>query len=189
MLNNAGIGIAGPFMDTDWDDWRRIIDINLMGVVHGSRLFGRAMIDSGLGGQIVNTASAAAFQPTIDLPAYATSKAAVLMLSECLRAELARVRDRGHRGMPRGDRDQHHPRDRVRREARGRPGAAARAGDRGSTSGATSPPSRWRPRSCEAIGADRPIAVVTPEAKAMRLLSRFAPALLRRLARVEALPG
>ena len=89
VVNNAGIGVAGAFLDTGFDDWRRVLDVNLMGVVHGCRLFGRAMTQRGEGGHIVNTASAAAFTPTRSLPAYATSKAAVLMLGECLRAELA----------------------------------------------------------------------------------------------------
>jgi short-subunit dehydrogenase len=47
------------------------------------------MREHGEGGQIVNTASAAAFTPAKSLSAYSTTKAAVLMLSECLRAELA----------------------------------------------------------------------------------------------------
>jgi len=50
--------------------------------------FARQMIDQGRAGHIVNVASAAAFMPSRMLPAYATSKSAVLMFSECLRAEL-----------------------------------------------------------------------------------------------------
>lgn len=60
-----------------------------MGVIHGCRIFGKQMAERGQGGHIVNTASAAAYLPSKTLPAYSTSKAAVLMLSECLRAELA----------------------------------------------------------------------------------------------------
>ncbi|MFG2001270.1 SDR family oxidoreductase [Spirillospora sp. NPDC048911] len=89
VVNNAGIGMAGAFLDHSVEDWRRVLDVNLWGVVHGSRLFGARMAEQGQGGHIVNTASAAAFTPSRTLPAYATSKAAVLMLSECLRAELA----------------------------------------------------------------------------------------------------
>jgi len=89
VVNNAGIGLGGPFLETTAADWQRIIDINLGGVIHGSRLFGRAMVERGAGGQIVNTASMAAFMPTKDLGTYAATKAAVLMLSECMRAELA----------------------------------------------------------------------------------------------------
>ena len=42
VVNNAGIAVAGSFLDTTPEDWQRIVDINLMGVVHGCRLFGRA---------------------------------------------------------------------------------------------------------------------------------------------------
>ncbi|MBA0052743.1 SDR family oxidoreductase [Streptomyces sp. AJS327] len=89
LVNNAGIGIAGSFLDTSAEDWRKTLDVNLWGVIHGCRAFGRRMAERGQGGHIVNTASAAAFQPSRVMSAYSTSKAAVLMLSECLRAELA----------------------------------------------------------------------------------------------------
>ncbi|MFJ1809014.1 MULTISPECIES: SDR family oxidoreductase [unclassified Streptomyces] len=89
LVNNAGIGLSGSFFDTTPEDWRRVLDVNLWGVIHGCRLFGRQMAERGQGGHIVNTASAAAYLPSKVLPAYSTSKAAVLMLSECLRAELA----------------------------------------------------------------------------------------------------
>jgi NAD(P)-dependent dehydrogenase (short-subunit alcohol dehydrogenase family) len=92
LVNNAGIGHGGAFMDTTTAEWKRVLDVNLWGVIHGCLLFGRAMAERGQGGHIVNIASAAALQPSRALPAYSTSKAAVLMLSECLRAELA---DRG----------------------------------------------------------------------------------------------
>jgi NAD(P)-dependent dehydrogenase (short-subunit alcohol dehydrogenase family)/pimeloyl-ACP methyl ester carboxylesterase len=89
VVNNAGIGIGGPFLDTTHADWERIIGVNLWGVVHGSRLFAGQMVRAGVEGQIVNLASAAAYSPSRILPAYSTTKAAVLMLSECMRAELA----------------------------------------------------------------------------------------------------
>ncbi|WP_431920014.1 SDR family oxidoreductase [Nonomuraea jabiensis] len=89
VVNNAGIVVAGAFLDHTVDDWRRTIDVNLWGVIHGCRLFGAAMVERGEGGHIVNVASLAAFAPSRLLPAYSTSKAAVKMLSDCLRAELA----------------------------------------------------------------------------------------------------
>ncbi|NIG06654.1 SDR family oxidoreductase, partial [Burkholderia sp. Tr-849] len=89
VINNAGIGMAGGILDTSTRHWERILHVNLWGVIHGSRLFAQQMAARGSGGHIVNTASAAAFGPSRDLPAYATTKAAVLMLSECMRAELA----------------------------------------------------------------------------------------------------
>jgi NAD(P)-dependent dehydrogenase (short-subunit alcohol dehydrogenase family)/pimeloyl-ACP methyl ester carboxylesterase len=89
LVNNAGVGQAGAFLDTPSDEFQRVLDINLNGVVHGCRAFAPMMVDRGLGGQIVNLASLAAFTPQRGMGAYSTSKAAVLMFSECLRAELA----------------------------------------------------------------------------------------------------
>ena len=89
IVNNAGIGVAGPFLDTPLADLERIVGVNLWGVVHGCRLFGEQLVQRRRGGHIVNVASAAAFAPSTILPAYSMTKSAVLMLSECLRLELA----------------------------------------------------------------------------------------------------
>ncbi|MBV8195221.1 MAG: SDR family NAD(P)-dependent oxidoreductase [Candidatus Dormibacteraeota bacterium] len=92
IVNNAGIGVAGPFLSTPPEVLDRLVGVNLWGVVHGCRLFGSRLMERGRGGHIVNVASAAAFAPSAILPAYSMTKAAVLMLSECLRAELAQHR-------------------------------------------------------------------------------------------------
>ena len=89
VVNNAGIGMAGGIVDTSERDWQRILHVNVWGVIHGARLFAKQMVARGQGGHVLNTASAAAFAPSRDLAAYATTKAAVLMLSECMRGELA----------------------------------------------------------------------------------------------------
>jgi NAD(P)-dependent dehydrogenase (short-subunit alcohol dehydrogenase family) len=89
VVNNAGIVITGSFLDHSEEDWQQIVGVNLLGVVRGCRLFGAQMAQHGKGGHLVNIASAAAFAPGLGLPAYSATKAAVLMLSECLRAELA----------------------------------------------------------------------------------------------------
>ena len=89
VVNNAGIAVVGPLLAHTEEDWQRIIGVNLLGVARGCRLFGAQMAERGTGGHLVNIASAAAFAPSATLPAYATTKAAVRMLSECLRAELA----------------------------------------------------------------------------------------------------
>ncbi len=187
VVNNAGIGIAGSFLDTGFDEWRKIIDVNLMGVVHGCRLFGQALVQRGEGGHIVNTSSAAAFTPNTALAAYSTTKAGVLMLSECVRAELAPsgvgvtavcpgvvatniTRATEYVGKLAADQDR--LRDTVSRFYERR----------------NFTPDRVAAEIVEAIGTDKPVAVVTPEAKVMQALSRFAPAVLRRLARVDATP-
>jgi NAD(P)-dependent dehydrogenase (short-subunit alcohol dehydrogenase family)/pimeloyl-ACP methyl ester carboxylesterase len=89
VVNNAGVGLAGPFLDTAVADWERVIDVNLWGVIHGCRAFAPMLAERAEGGQLVNLASAAAFLPSKTLSAYATTKSAVLTLSACLRAELA----------------------------------------------------------------------------------------------------
>lgn len=89
VVNNAGIGMAGGMLDTSVAEWDKLLKVNLWGVIHGSRLFARQMINNARRGSIVNVASAAAFAPNRKLTAYSTSKAAVHMLTECLRAELS----------------------------------------------------------------------------------------------------
>lgn len=88
VVNNAGIGVAGGFLDTPAEQFDRVLDVNLGGVVNGCRSFSRLMVDRGTGGHIVNVASMAAYAPLQSLTAYCTSKAAVYMFSDCLRAEL-----------------------------------------------------------------------------------------------------
>lgn len=88
VVNNAGIGQAGEFLDTPVDHWDRVLDVNLGGVVNGCRAFGKRLVERGTGGHIVNVASMASYSPSKSLNAYCTSKAAVYMFSDCLRAEL-----------------------------------------------------------------------------------------------------
>jgi NAD(P)-dependent dehydrogenase (short-subunit alcohol dehydrogenase family)/pimeloyl-ACP methyl ester carboxylesterase len=88
VVNNAGIGQAGRFLDTPAEQFDRVLDVNLGGVVNGCRSFGRRLVERGTGGHIVNVASMAAYAPLQSLSAYCTSKAATYMFSDCLRAEL-----------------------------------------------------------------------------------------------------
>jgi NAD(P)-dependent dehydrogenase (short-subunit alcohol dehydrogenase family) len=87
VVNNAGIGQAGRFLDTPASEWDRVLDVNLGGVVNGCRSFGRRLVERGTGGHVVNVASMAAYAPLAAMNAYCTSKAAVYMFSDCLRAE------------------------------------------------------------------------------------------------------
>ncbi len=88
-VNTAGIGQAGAFLDTPADQWERVLDVNLGGVVNCCRAFGKRLVERGTGGHIVNVASMASYSPSKSLNAYCTSKAAVYMFSDCLRAELS----------------------------------------------------------------------------------------------------
>jgi NAD(P)-dependent dehydrogenase (short-subunit alcohol dehydrogenase family) len=88
VVNNAGVGQAGLFLDTPREQFDRVLDINFGGVVNCCRSFGRRLVDRGTGGHIVNVASMAAYAPQQSMNAYSTSKAAVFMFGDCLRAEL-----------------------------------------------------------------------------------------------------
>lgn len=88
VVNNAGVGHAGFFLDTPAEEFDRVLDINFGGVVNGCRAFGKRLAERGTGGHIVNVASMASYTPVSVMNAYCTSKAAVFMFSDCLRAEL-----------------------------------------------------------------------------------------------------
>ncbi|MFH8657719.1 SDR family oxidoreductase [Streptomyces afghaniensis] len=184
LVNNAGIGLSGSFFDTTPEDWKKVLDVNLWGVIHGCRLFGRRMAERGQGGHIVNVASAAAYQPSRALPAYSTSKAAVLMLSECLRAELAgqgigvtavcpgfvntAITSTAHfAGVDAGE------------EKRLQQRAARLYGLR------NYPPEKVAAAILRAVVRNEAVVPVTPEARGARWLSRFAPGALRGFARVK----
>ncbi|MFI8198023.1 SDR family oxidoreductase [Streptomyces sp. NPDC085942] len=184
LVNNAGIGLSGPFLETTAEEWKKVLDVNLWGVIHGCRFFGKQMADRGQGGHIVNTASAAAFQPSRALPAYSTSKAAVLMLSECLRAELAEkaigvsaicpgIVDTGITGTARFTGVDAAEQDRLRKRA------AKLYGRRGY------PPEKVADAILRAVVRNQAVVPVTPEARGLRLLSRLSPGALRSLARLK----
>ncbi len=88
LVNNAGVGVGGPFLDASVDDWDWLMGVNLDGVAYGCRAFGAKMV-ARRHGHIVNVASGAAFAMSRDLAAYCASKAAVVALSRCLRADWA----------------------------------------------------------------------------------------------------
>jgi NAD(P)-dependent dehydrogenase (short-subunit alcohol dehydrogenase family) len=88
LVNNAGVGIGGGFLDTSLADWDWIVGINLMGVVHGCHFFVPPMVRRGRGGHVVNLSSAAGYLASAALAAYCTTKFGVLGLSEALRDEL-----------------------------------------------------------------------------------------------------
>jgi NAD(P)-dependent dehydrogenase (short-subunit alcohol dehydrogenase family)/pimeloyl-ACP methyl ester carboxylesterase len=88
VVNNAGIGHAGLFLDTPAEEYDRVLAINFGGVINCCRSFGRRLVDRGTGGHIVNVSSMAAYSPQQSMNAYSTSKAAVFMFGDCLRAEL-----------------------------------------------------------------------------------------------------
>ncbi|MDF3142219.1 MULTISPECIES: SDR family oxidoreductase [unclassified Streptomyces] len=184
LVNNAGIGLSGSFFDTTPEDWKKVLDVNLWGVIHGCRLFGKQMAERGQGGHIVNTASAAAYQPSKALPAYSTSKAAVLMLSECLRAELA-GQGIGVTAICPGlvntniTSTAHFAGVDAEEEKRRQKKSARLYGLR------NYPPEKVADAILRAVVRGEAVVPVTPEARGAYLMSRFTPRALRRIARLE----
>jgi NAD(P)-dependent dehydrogenase (short-subunit alcohol dehydrogenase family) len=90
MFNNAGISgsMARRFLDDDLEDFRRVMAVNLLGVMVGSQRAARHMATSG-GGSIINTSSIAALKPGPGLMSYRAAKAAVVHLSRSLAIDLA----------------------------------------------------------------------------------------------------
>jgi len=86
IFNNAGIGVAGEAHDVSYDDWCRVIDINLYGEVNGVLAAYPVMVKQGFG-HIVNTASLAGLIPVVALTSYTTSKYGIVGLSNALHIE------------------------------------------------------------------------------------------------------
>ena len=90
-VNNAGIVNGGNSWELSLDDWRRVLDVNLWGVIHGVRSFVPRILESGAEGHVVNVASMAAVLPRERIGPYTVAKHGVLGLSDVLRAELAAI--------------------------------------------------------------------------------------------------
>jgi NADP-dependent 3-hydroxy acid dehydrogenase YdfG len=89
LVNNAGVGLGGPFLATSLDDWDWVLGVNLRGVVHGCHYFIPKMVERGTGGHVVNIASILGIYAAPSASAYVASKFAVRGLSQSLREELA----------------------------------------------------------------------------------------------------
>jgi NAD(P)-dependent dehydrogenase (short-subunit alcohol dehydrogenase family) len=90
-VNNAGIVNGGQSWELPLDDWHRVLDVNLWGVIHGVHSFVPLILASGEAGHVVNTASMAAVLPVRGIGPYTVAKHGVLGLSDVLRAELEAI--------------------------------------------------------------------------------------------------
>jgi NAD(P)-dependent dehydrogenase (short-subunit alcohol dehydrogenase family) len=89
VCNNAGVAGGSGIDNISLETWRWVLDVNLTGVVHGIRAFLPHIRAHGEGGHIVNTASMAGLQSGLGFSPYATSKFAVVAMSEGLAKQLA----------------------------------------------------------------------------------------------------
>lgn len=88
LVNNAGVAVAGSFVGMELHLWDWSLGVNVKGVVHGCHFFLPRMIERKKGGHVVNVASAAGLVAPKGMAVYATTKFAVVGLSDVLRAEL-----------------------------------------------------------------------------------------------------
>jgi NAD(P)-dependent dehydrogenase (short-subunit alcohol dehydrogenase family) len=89
LHNNAGIGHAGNIEATTYEDWQRVIAVNLLGVAYGVQAFVPRMLAQGRRACVINTASMAGIVPTAKMAPYCASKFGVVGMSESLNAELS----------------------------------------------------------------------------------------------------
>ncbi len=176
LMNNAGVGLGGGFLDTTLDDWDWIVGINLMGVVHGCHLFVPPMVKRGRGGHVINVASAAGYLATEALSAYSTTKFGVVGLSEALHDELGR-HGIGVTVICPGIIDTH-----ITRTSRLRgPGASEENRQRmiDVYRRRNYTPQRVAQNILKAVQRGRLLAPITPEAWSMYALKRLSPRLMR----------
>jgi NAD(P)-dependent dehydrogenase (short-subunit alcohol dehydrogenase family) len=88
-VNNAGVSVLAPIVDTEPDDIRRMLDVNLLGTVHGLQTAARWFLGERRGGRIVNIASELGVQAFPYLGGYAATKFAVVGLTQAAALELA----------------------------------------------------------------------------------------------------
>jgi NAD(P)-dependent dehydrogenase (short-subunit alcohol dehydrogenase family) len=88
-VNNAGIQQFAGIWDLSLQDWHRVIDVDLWGVIHGVRSFVPRMIAGGDEGHVVNVASIASLLPIQNIAPYTVAKHGVLGLTDVMREELA----------------------------------------------------------------------------------------------------
>jgi NADP-dependent 3-hydroxy acid dehydrogenase YdfG len=88
LFNNAGVGHSGLFVDCELADWKLMLDVNVMGVVHGINAFLPRMLKQTGPCHIINTASGAGIIPMPRAAPYCAAKHAVVGLSQSLAAEL-----------------------------------------------------------------------------------------------------
>ncbi|MGE6415214.1 3-ketoacyl-ACP reductase [Planococcus kocurii] len=87
LINNAGIGKYGPFLELDPKDWKQMIDVNLMGMYYVTRTVLPQLINKN-GGDIINISSSSGLRGTIGSSAYSASKFGVLGMTESLSQEV-----------------------------------------------------------------------------------------------------
>jgi NAD(P)-dependent dehydrogenase (short-subunit alcohol dehydrogenase family) len=89
LVNNAGTGVATPFLDQTLEDWRHVIDVDLTGAFVCAQAAARRMVAAGRGGRIVNVTSVHEHVPLEGAAAYCAAKGGLGLLTKVMALELA----------------------------------------------------------------------------------------------------
>ncbi len=89
LINGAGINSGTPFFEITEEEWDRILDVNLKGMVFACQVFGKAMVEAGKGGSIINVSSASSGPPLSKVFTYSVSKGGVNQVTQWLAREFA----------------------------------------------------------------------------------------------------
>jgi len=89
LVNAAGVNSATPFFEITEQEWQRIIDIDLKSVFLACQVFGKAMVDAGRGGSIINISSASSGPPLSKVFTYSVAKGGVNQITQFLANYLA----------------------------------------------------------------------------------------------------
>ena len=100
LLNGAGINSPTPFFDISEEEWNRIIDVDLKSVFLACQVFGKAMVDAGRGGSIINISSASSNPPLSKVFSYSVAKGGVNQITHFLAREFAPHRVRVNAILP-----------------------------------------------------------------------------------------
>jgi NAD(P)-dependent dehydrogenase (short-subunit alcohol dehydrogenase family) len=100
LLNCPGVNSAKPFFDIEEEEWDRIMDVNAKSVMFACQVFGKHMVERGLGGSIINLSSVSSTTPLSRVFTYSVSKAAVNNMTQFLAREFAPARVRVNAILP-----------------------------------------------------------------------------------------
>jgi NAD(P)-dependent dehydrogenase (short-subunit alcohol dehydrogenase family) len=89
LVNAAGVNSATPFFEIGEEEWHRILDIDLKSVFLACQVFGKAMVDAGRGGSIINISSVSSGPPLSRVFTYGVAKAGINQITQFLARELA----------------------------------------------------------------------------------------------------
>ncbi len=89
LVNNAAVARPADFVTAPYDEWRRVLDVNMDSAIHCSRAAARVMIDAGKGGRIVNVSSIHSYRAEKGSSHYDMAKGAMDQLTRALALELA----------------------------------------------------------------------------------------------------